>query len=183
MGDDWELDDLAGDHVRLRAPRMEDLDAFTRFADSDGDRRAGRTTLPRTLDHARRWLEGLVNADRSDDTTFLVIESREGDVVGSTSVSRADRRNRVFGYGLALLPPYRRKGFGTEAARLLLRFYFDELGYQRCESEVYAFNESSISFHEKLGFVVEGRRRRAVYTQGTYHDALIIGLLREHFDR
>ena len=182
MTDDWDLDELAGTLVRLRPPRLDDLDAFHRFRDSDGERRAGQTQLPRTLEQSRQRLEDLVRSKREGDATFLVVETRDGDVAGSMSVGRADRRNGVFSYGIALFPPYRRKGFATEAVLLLLRFYYEELGYHRCESEVYAFNDPSLAFHEKLGFVVEGRRRRAIFTQGAYHDAVTIGLLREEFD-
>jgi RimJ/RimL family protein N-acetyltransferase len=59
----------------------------------------------------------------------------------------------------------------------MLRFYFDELGYQRCETGINAFNEPSLALHEKLGFTVEGVRRRAFYTQGRHHDVVMVSIL------
>jgi RimJ/RimL family protein N-acetyltransferase len=180
--DGWELDELAGELVRLRAPTLADLDAFERLRDSDGERHWGQTELPRSPELTRAWLEELVNRKREDDTTFLVVESHEGEVVGSITVGRADRRNGVFSYGIGLTAPHRRKGFGTEAMVMLLRFYFGELGYQRCETVIYSFNEPSLTFHRKLGFIVEGTRRRSVYTRGAYHDVVAVGMLREEFE-
>jgi RimJ/RimL family protein N-acetyltransferase len=181
VADGWELDELAGKLVRLRAPTLDDFEAFQQIRDSDGERHWDQTELPRSPELSKAWLEELVNQKSIDDTRFLVVESHRGEVTGSINVGRADRRNGVFSYGIGLAMPYRRQGFGSEAIVLLLRFYFGELGYQRCETDIYAFNEPSMALHEKLGFVVEGRRRRAIYTQGTYHDVVMIGMLREEF--
>jgi RimJ/RimL family protein N-acetyltransferase len=182
VSDGWELDELAGALVRLRAPKLTDLDAFDSFRDSDGERRWGQTELPRSPERSQAWLEELVNRKREDDTAFLVVESRDLEVAGSITVGRADRRNGVFSYGIGLTAPHRGKGFGTEAIVLLLRFYFGELGYQRCETEIYGFNEPSLSLHQRLGFVVEGTKRRALYTQGRHHDVVLVGMLREEFE-
>ena len=46
---------------------------------------------------------------------------------------------------------------------------------------MYAFNEPSLRFHEAFGFVVEGRRRRAVFTSGEYHDLILFGMTVEEF--
>jgi RimJ/RimL family protein N-acetyltransferase len=48
--------------------------------------------------------------------------------------------------------------------------------------DVNDFNDASIKLHEKLGFQHEGRVRRMVFTQGAYHDSLILGLTREEFE-
>ena len=62
-----------------------------------------------------------------------------------------------------------------------MRYYFDELRYQKVVAEVYGFNETSISFHESFGFVLEGRLRRMLYTGGVYHDILMFGMTSEEF--
>ena len=180
-GDDWALDDLAGTHVRLRAPRVEDLDAFHAGRDSDGERRWGQTELPRTLEASRRWLDELLTKPRDGDRAFLAIENTAATVVGSISVDETNRRLGIFSYGIGLFAPYRRRGYGTEAIVLMLRFYFDELGYQRCETGINAFNQPSLALHEKLGFTVEGVRRRAFYTQGRYGDVVMVSILDDEF--
>jgi RimJ/RimL family protein N-acetyltransferase len=64
---------------------------------------------------------------------------------------------------------------------LVLRYYFQELRYQKVTVRVYSFNDASIRLHEKLGFQLEGRLRRTVYTNGEYFDELIYGLTVEEF--
>ena len=69
-----------------------------------------------------------------------------------------------------------------EAIRLVLTYFFQELRYQKCNATVYAFNTSSIKLHESLGFQLEGRIRRNIYTSGQFYDELIYGITREEFE-
>ena len=36
--------------------------------------------------------------------------------------------------------------------------------------------------HEALGFQIEGRPRRNVFTGGAYHDEVLLGMTRDEFD-
>ncbi|HEX5943871.1 MAG TPA: GNAT family protein, partial [Anaerolineales bacterium] len=65
----------------------------------------------------------------------------------------------------------------------VLRYYFRELRYQKVTIMIYSFNERSIRLHEKLGFKLEGRLRRMVYTNGTFYDELFFGMIIEEFDQ
>jgi putative acetyltransferase len=47
----------------------------------------------------------------------------------------------------------------------------------RIELDVYVENARARHLYEKFGFEVEGRRRRAIFRDGQYHDDLIMGLL------
>ncbi len=62
-----------------------------------------------------------------------------------------------------------------------LRYFFDELRYQKATVTVYSFNVASIRLHEKLGFQREGQIRRTVYTRGQYFDELFYGMTCEEF--
>jgi RimJ/RimL family protein N-acetyltransferase len=55
------------------------------------------------------------------------------------------------------------------------------LNLRRLSSAVVEFNKRSIRMHEKLGFVEEGRRRKATYVNGRFWDDLVFGLLREEW--
>jgi RimJ/RimL family protein N-acetyltransferase len=41
---------------------------------------------------------------------------------------------------------------------------------------VYEFNHASIALYERLGFQLEGRIRRMIYTQGRHWDLLHFGI-------
>lgn len=177
------LDEFAGRLVRLRGLRRDDGPAFLAMdRDTGGARRWDETHVPRTDDRTAAWLEGEVTRDRSDDTAFLVIERLDdGAVLGSINVGRAAPRHGRFGYGLGIGREFRRQGYGTEAITLLLRFYFGDLRYTKCDTSIYAFNDESIRLHEKLGFRTEGRIRQAIFTAGEHHDEIVVGITADEF--
>ncbi len=83
---------------------------------------------------------------------------------GTINTHSCDPRHGTFGYGLAIAREHWRKGYASEAICLVLAYYFRELRYQKVTAHVYAFNEASIRLHEKLGFQLEGRLRRMIFT-------------------
>jgi RimJ/RimL family protein N-acetyltransferase len=44
------------------------------------------------------------------------------------------------------------------------------------------FNPRAIRCYEKCGFKLEGRQREALFRDDSYHDTLIMGILREEFE-
>ena len=177
------IDEFAGNLVRLRGLEPADVEAIREAErDTEGLRRAGRTHFPYSEFGNGKWLEEWLAKRPDDDSAHLAIETLGRMFVGTLDVHPPDRRNRVFGYRIFIPAPHRGKGYGTDAVVLLLRFYFAELGYQKCDPIIYAFNEPSLQFHERLGFLVEGRRRRGMFTRGVYHDVVLVGMTREEFD-
>ena len=65
---------------------------------------------------------------------------------------------------------------------LLLRYFFQELRYQKVTIEVVSFSEGSMSLHEHPGFQLEGRIRQAGFTKGQYVDVLYYRLTGEEFE-
>ena len=78
---------------------------------------------------------------------------------------------------------HRRRGYATEAVQLVLKYYFEELRYQKCLVGVHSNNPASVALHEKLGFVREGTLRRMVYTGGRFHDVHHFGMLKEEWEQ
>lgn len=87
-------------------------------------------------------------------------------MVGTINTFACDRRSDTFRYSLAIRSAYRRRGYASGAIRLVLRYYFQELGYQKVNAEVYTFKGPSVELYRRLGFREEGRLRRVVYTNG-----------------
>ena len=66
--------------------------------------------------------------------------------------------------------------------RLVLKYYFEELRYQKVTVPVHADNAASIAFHENLGFQREGTLRRMIFTHGRHVDEHWYGMLAEEFE-
>lgn len=73
------------------------------------------------------------------------------------------------------------KGYGTDALITLSRFLFTQWNFHRLSLDTWAENIRAIKAYEKVGFIVEGRQRQARFILGNYHDAILMGLLRDEF--
>jgi RimJ/RimL family protein N-acetyltransferase len=75
----------------------------------------------------------------------------------------------------------RRKGYGTQALRMLLRFAFAELNLFRVSAIVPKYNEGGIALLQKFGFVQEVCRRKSLERDGRRWDLYVFGLLNEEW--
>jgi RimJ/RimL family protein N-acetyltransferase len=63
--------------------------------------------------------------------------------------------------------------------RTLCRFGFRHMNLQRIELNVFSVNPRALRVYERVGFKVEGTRRRSQFVGGRYVDSFVMGLLSE----
>jgi RimJ/RimL family protein N-acetyltransferase len=179
-----EMNFWQGRLVRLRGVEPSDAESFARWnLDSEAARELDFTWPPVSLTSIVKDTEELARRKFEADDFFFIIEGGAGVAVGSIDARARNRRAGTFRYGVFVEREHRRCGYATEAAQLVLKYYFDELRYQKCTVSVHANNEASIALHEKLGFQREGTLRRMVYTGGRYLDTHYYGLTREEWEQ
>ncbi|MBL8745998.1 MAG: GNAT family N-acetyltransferase [Phycisphaerae bacterium] len=106
-----------------------------------------------------------------------------GDEVGGAGMIRRQPRRRVrhVGHiGVGIAPAFQGLGLGRAIMEGLIAWARAQPNnaVSRVDLFVFADNVRAIRLYESLGFVVEGRRRRAVrYEDGRETDDLIMGLL------
>ncbi|MEP7293139.1 MAG: GNAT family protein [Chloroflexota bacterium] len=171
-----------GKLVRLRGVEPSDWEKHEQWdRDSEAARLGYEIPFPGSAASARAWAEREAAKGVENDVFRFQIETLDGALAGSLLTHHCDLRNGTFMYGISILPQQQRKGCASEAIRLVLRYFFEERRYQKCTVEVYSFNEPSQRLHESLGFTLEGRLRRMVYSGGEYHDTLLYGITKEEF--
>jgi RimJ/RimL family protein N-acetyltransferase len=69
------------------------------------------------------------------------------------------------------------QGYGTEATRLMLAHAFETLKLHRIGLSVFEFNERAIRAYRRIGFVVEGRAREAIWRNGRWWDEIMMSML------
>jgi RimJ/RimL family protein N-acetyltransferase len=175
----WE-----GKRVRLRA--VEPSDAKHHFEidrERDVDRNLEAVMPPNSMARAEKWTrEASEKGFRDGDCFLFEIEALvSGEHVGAIDTHHCDPRVGKFEYGISIREGHRGKGYASEAILMVLRYYFLERRYQKCDIGVFEFNEGSVRLHERLGFMLEGRRRRHTFTGGEFHDMLLFGMTVEEF--
>jgi RimJ/RimL family protein N-acetyltransferase len=145
------------------------------LADAETMRLTG-TMRSFTLEQVRAHCAGL--EDRSDRVDLAIRDPADDRWLGEVVLMDVDPANRSAAFRIALArEALTGRGLGREAARLLLAWAFDHLRLHRVSLEVYAFNARAIHVYEALGFRHEGRLRQALWQDGAWHDALVMGML------
>jgi RimJ/RimL family protein N-acetyltransferase len=175
---------IYGKRIRLRAPEREDLPLFVEWLNDPEVRQGLGHFLPMSNAREERWFEDMLK--RPPETHPLTIEVMEGNswvTIGNLGLFDIHPRAHSAEVGIMIgNKNYWDKGYGTEAMELVLQHGFETLNLHRIMLHVYAFNPRAIRSYEKAGFVEEGRMRQSVYAEGTYHDTILMSILREEWD-
>lgn len=174
-----------GEKVRLRAVELKDIDSFFKAgfeADTDLDRFCDEIHFPQSKERMRERLESSIKEKSQSDDFQWIIEDKDGNPVGNINTFECNKRVGTFKYGIGIEKEYWGNGYAKEAIKIVLRYYFKELRYQKVNAYVYSFNQRSLKLHESLGFQEEGRLRRMVYTNGNFYDEIYYGMISEEFD-
>jgi len=171
-----------GERVRLRAIEPSDWEAYFAWNQDDEQARGvSNIPFPQSAEAVRQWAQQEAVRKPEGDAFRFVIENETGEVVGDLTTHNCDARVGSLSYGITIRREHRRCGYAFEAITLVLRYYFRELRYQKATVTVYSFNEASARLHESLGFQLEGRIRRTVFTGGQHFDELVYGVTSEEF--
>lgn len=174
------------DLIRLRPLRPEDAEKKHREWMDTEARRMLESQLdlpPVPLETFRQNLLGSCDFQGDSDMRCFAIDTLDGEFVGWINLFLGEPRHGRFSLGVSIFREYQRKGYALDAAGLILQYGFNELRCHKCNSACLDTNAGSISFHKKLGFVEEGRRREVYFMNGQYHDEILFGMAFDEFNR
>ncbi|WP_250007734.1 GNAT family N-acetyltransferase [Actinoplanes sp. M2I2] len=174
---------LRGRLVRLRALRDDDLPQLVQWwNDPETMVLQQHRVLPgpeaALTEMFRAW-----SANKDDSGAGFSIETHDGELVGHVTMWGIKPRTRIATLAIIIGLPHAGRGYGTDTLDVALRYAFDELAVNKVELQVWAFNSRAVHVYEKVGFVEEGRRRAAAYHRSAFHDEVLMGMLRDEFER
>ena len=173
--------------VRLRLQREEDWE--TRIANCyDSEARVlfnDEIELPVDRDAYRQWHTDLIQkwkAEPDPDSILFAIENGAGEHIGVCNLYGIDERHGKFGpVGIELNVPFRNKGYGTVACRMIGQYMFLERRMHKWNSGYMEGNAASAALHKKLGFLIEGICTDMTFHDGRYWNAVLCGMTEAQF--
>lgn len=175
---------LKGEKVVLRPVGRKDIEYFLKWFNDPEVTQYLSMYMPMTEMAEEKYIEELGTAGVANRAVFVIeaIESNKSKPIGNVSLSNIHPKDHNAVFGIAIgEKDYWSKGYGTEAAQIIIRYGFEQLNLHRISSFVFSFNERSIRMHLKAGFIEEGRRKESIYINGAYHDSVTFGLLRKEW--
>ena len=164
--------ELRGERVLLRPSTGDDVE---RLAEIIATPEVARWWGSIGVEQVRREMVGRFE----DELTYAIVV--DGEVVGLIQQwEESEPQYRHAGIDISIHPSWHGRGIGTDAVRTLARHLFDDLGHHRVTIDPAAHNAAAIACYRKVGFRDVGILRQYERApDGTWHDGLLMDLLRE----
>ncbi len=155
--------------VYLRSITLEDTDRVVSWRNNENVKKYFIYQGEFTREEHLKWLQDKVNVGQV--VQFIIIEKRNERPIGSVYLRDVDREYQKAEYGIFIgEDDARGRGYGTQAAKLMLKYAFEEEKLHRIYLRAFADNERAIASYKKVGFFLEGILRDDVYVRGQYRD-------------
>lgn len=172
---------IQGEKVALGPYDKSITETYLRWVnDFDTLRLGGLPIKPRTLEQLiaafERW------GNEQDEIWFLMYEVSTWRPIGWTGLQHIDLHHRSAEFGITIAEKSARgKGYGTEAAQLILDYAFTARGLHSVQLTTAAYNIAGQRAYKKAGFKEAGRVREADFMGGKFWDLLYMDCLASEF--
>jgi RimJ/RimL family protein N-acetyltransferase len=174
---------IVGQKCKLRPIKRADLARSIEWRNNPEIRNAVLGyRFPVTEKMEEGWYDRILGEQGQRRASFAIEDCTDGALTGFVHLSDIDWPCRSAHFGIVIGEIGRHdRGIGREATELALAYGFGTLNLERIELRVVATNARADHLYRSLGFVEEGRLRRAAFFDGAVADVLVMGLLREEF--
>lgn len=173
---------LHGKKVVLRPVRHSDLRNYLKWFNDAAVIKFLHTCLPATESFEKKWIEDTLIERRPVFIIEVKQKGKKRKAIGNCGLSGIDQKSRIGNFGIAIGEKrYWHKGYGAEAASMLVEYGFNILNLHKIVSSAYAPNAASLKMHNKIGFSKEGRQKQHTFINGKYEDIILYGLLRKEW--
>ncbi|MAP95413.1 MAG: GNAT family N-acetyltransferase [Ponticaulis sp.] len=173
---------LTGEITGLRAIEESDLPQLLAWRNDPRLRRFFREYRELNMTQQKAWFDAKVQADPST-RMFAIIDLETNELMGAAGLCYIDwvNRNADFSIYLGIDDLYIDEDYAPDAARVMLRYGFEELNLHKVWAEIYSIDEPKQQLFYELGFTREGVHRETHWTEGKWVDSLFYGLLAKDF--
>lgn len=174
---------LIDDNLLLRTLQPDDAEEL--FKAVDASREHLRPWLPwvdmtRKPEHSLQFIQqSRTRQQNQEGITLGIIYNQK--IIGSVGMHDWDHNLKKAQLGYWIAKDYEGKGIVNAGLKSFIDFLFNKAGLNKVEIQFIVANKKSAAVAERIGFKVEGIIRQNFIQNGTYHDLVITGLLKEEW--
>ncbi|HNY09447.1 MAG TPA: GNAT family N-acetyltransferase [Tenuifilaceae bacterium] len=174
---------LENNMVKLRAPEPDDVDLLYVWENNMEIWKVSNTITPFSRHLLKKYIETAHLDIWESKQLRLIIEAKDQNAlmnvpVGLIDLFDFDPYHLRAGIGILIAnQQYRRRGYATEALKLLVRYCFGILQLNQIYCNISADNQVSLQLFKKQGFVEVGVKKSWLKTQSGWEDEVMLQLL------
>ena len=158
----------------MRALKKEDEELILNWKSNENLREMLGTVYPISELEHHYWFENKM-VDKNNKNFIIEYNDRPMGLLGYNNVDWINRNAEIFIFigeesqqGL---------GIGRNAIQQLIYFSYNNLNLHMLYLHVFSYNSRAIKMYENIGFIIDGRLRESKFSNGKYHDTLIMSKL------
>ncbi len=169
-------------NIYLRALEIEDIN--NNYLEWINDSKSSPFLLSSrrkvSLEDLKKYYEMHVN--NTNNYLFAICDKATNSHIGNARLYDIDTfdSNGVFGWLIGDVS-YRGRGLGTESLIQLFKFGFQDLNLNRIYGKVALSNLAALRSCEKAGLIQEGICHESFFSNGKFHDAAYLRILKSEF--
>ena len=125
----------------------------------------------------QKWYEKI----SLDNSQYFFIAENNNESFGVLNIQNIKFKHRTATVGWYFIKEKNVSSLIIQSVMLLLDYAFDELNIRKIYSDVLETNNSALSFNSKIGFEVEGIRKKHIFHNGKYIDLILVGMFHENY--
>jgi len=137
----------------------------------------------KTLEESKRLVRSYIKYWERYAQYNYIVELKEPQItkLGSVSLWNINWRHNRAEVGIWINKLNWNKGYGKRSLNLIKIIAFHHLKLNRLEAHIATENQNSIHLFEKCGFKQEGILKKYLNFHSTYHDAVVLTVLKTNF--
>jgi len=129
-----------------------------------------------------KWFDNYLSS-RTNNIRLAICETSSNKLLGAIYLLQIDWLNRSCEYAIQIGETSSHgRGIGFQATMKILEHAFYDLNINRVFLTVLESNERAIRLYRKIGFIEEGKCRKAVFKNGRYTDLVQMSILLDEFN-
>ena len=174
---------LNTERLILRLPTLEDARDVQHLA-GDFDIASMIPGIPHPYEDgmAEAWIYSCYDKHAKNEALNFAITLRTGGNLIGVIGLKLDRENERGEIGYWIGKPYWRRGYGSEAAKVVVGYGFEVLKLNRIHAYHFKHNAASGRVLEKIGMRYEGCRRQHIKKWDNFEDIMEYGILKTDFN-
>lgn len=170
------LTSMEGQDIVLRLMKKEDTDNIIKWRNTDFVRRNFIYRKPFTREGHENWTKTMIDTGRA--IQFIICTKEDKRPVGSVYLRDIDQDHNKAEYGIFIgEEDALGKGYGTQAAKLMIEYAFHTAGLHKLMLRVLAENKQALRSYEKAGFIREAYLKDEVFLEGRYKDVIYMAVI------